>query len=912
MLMLKSLIPATLALPLLLCVACSTTDDAAPAKPTADAAEKAAPKSDGDTAKAETPAKPAKSESKGEGGKTGSDEDLSEAEKKAKAKEEKEKKELEEAEKKWESAIEDLEQTKGFFTAWHDDEKLLLELDKDAFEREFLYSAGLGSGAGSGGLYRGAMLSDTDQVLSFEKRGDKHVVLVAANNRYLEPGDAIEKRMLEEVTSSSIIQSFKVEAEDKDLGKVLIDLGSWFASDNLEVNRGVSGKYAANKDLSRLTKVANFPRNFEVDVDLVLTGARNGGNLTMADGRGLRVKVHHSLCAPPPPGYKPRVSDQRVGYFLTERKDLFDVYAEDPVHRYINRWRLQKQDPTADVSDPVQPITYWIENSTPKKWRDAVRKGIEIWEPAFRKAGFSNGIVAKQMPEDADWDPADIRYSVVRWSSDENVTFAIGPSRADPRTGELFDADITMQAGFLNVYRERFEKYVADLTARPKEEILAEIDQRTARTVPEGFDPRLCQMGGTEFLDQAAYAATISTIVREDFDVDDFLAAMLTEVVSHEVGHTLGLRHNFKSSTWLGIDEMAATDQTAQRGLVGSVMDYTGINIAAPGKPQGEYFASAVGPYDVWAIEYGYTEIGGDEAKGLAAIAARSPEAGLDYGTDEDLFMGDPFASHWDLGADPVGFAAEQIKLAEDGFAKLADKGAEDGDGYHRYSRFYAMMAGHYNRYVRTLDRFLWGVAMNRDVVGQEGGRPPIVFVDPATQRRAVDLLVTKGLAWRGGIPDSQRMLLSNKKFGPFGEWFSPWSFDPLPRVVNGSRYYALASMLNPAVLEMLGTQAVLEQGKNPLTPAELTDKVTATVWASDAPDEHDRWTQSDFVDVVLRGLEYRATPDTTSLYDAMLNRAAGRAQQYAKSGDAQIAAHGQWLAGRIARYRERQLTQQL
>jgi hypothetical protein len=351
------------------------------------------------------------------------------------------------------------------------------------------------------------------------------------------------------------------------------------------------------------------------------------------------------------------------------------------------------------------------------------------------------------MPEDADWDPADIRYSVVRWSSDENVSFAIGPSRADPRTGELFDADITMQAGFLHVYRERFNKYVSDLSARPKEEILAEIEQRMQRTVPEGFDPRLCQYAGAELLDQAAYAATMGAIVREDFDVDDFLSAMLTEVVSHEVGHTLGLRHNFKSSTWLGLEDMAAADQTAQRGLVGSVMDYTGVNIAGPGKPQGEFFASAVGPYDTWAIEYGYTEFGGNEAAGLRAIAARSPEPGLDYGTDEDLFMGDPYASQWDLGADPVGFAAEQIRLAEDGFAKLAEKGAEDGDGYHRYSRFYAMMAGHYNRYVRSLDRFLWGVSMNRDVVGQEGGRPPIQFVDPATQRRAVDLLVTKGLA---------------------------------------------------------------------------------------------------------------------------------------------------------------------
>ena len=140
-----------------------------------------------------------------------------------------------------------------------------------------------------------------------------------------------------------------------------------------------------------------------------------------------------------------------MGYFTTDRKDIFDYTADDPVVRYIERWRLQKKDPSAEVSEPVEPITYWIENSTPKEYRDAVRAGIEMWEPAFRKAGFVNGIVAKQMPEDADWDPADIRFSVVRWSADENVGFAIGPSRADPRTGELFDADITMQANFVAI-----------------------------------------------------------------------------------------------------------------------------------------------------------------------------------------------------------------------------------------------------------------------------------------------------------------------------------------------------------------------------------------------------------------------------------------------------------------------------
>jgi len=379
--------------------------------------------------------------------------------------------------------------------------------------------------------------------------------------------------------------------------------------------------------------------------------------------------------------------------------------------------------------------------------------------------------------------------------------------------------------------------------------------------------------------------------------------------VAHEVGHTLGLRHNYKSSTWLGVDQLALTGETAQAGLIGSVMDYAAINLAAPGQPQGEYFASAVGPADRWAIEYGYTEAGSNEKAVLESIAGRSPQSGLDYGTDEDLFLGDPYAMQWDMGADPVAFAANQVSLAEEGFKKLADKGAEKGEGFDQYSRFFGMMVSHYNSNYRGLDRFLWGVKMNRDVVGQEGGRPPLVLVDSGTQRRALDLLINKGLTWRGGIPDSQRLLLSNKKVGSFGNWFDMWSFDPLPRVVNNSRYGVLASLLDHDLLERLASQAALD-GKDALTPIELTDKVFATVWGTQTPDEHDRWTQADFVDLLIEGLKHRTTPDTTALYDSLLNRVEERCKLYAQADDRQVAANGAWLVGRIERFRNRQLTE--
>ncbi|HVQ26930.1 MAG TPA: DUF5118 domain-containing protein, partial [Planctomycetota bacterium] len=233
-----------------------------------DAAKPDAAKADG--AKADG----AKPDEKGQVAKSDDKAELSDEQKAAKEKEEKEKKEKEEAKKNWEAKTEKLTKTAGLFTVWSDDNTILLEIDESVLNRPFLYGAGLGSGAGSGAVYRGAMTSDSEAILHFERRGEKKVVLVAQNTRYAEPGDSLEKRMLDEVTSQSVIKSFDLVAENKEEKRVLVNLGDWLSDDNLQLAHGLPGKYTVAKDLGRVLKVSNFPRNLEVDQEWQFTGPR--------------------------------------------------------------------------------------------------------------------------------------------------------------------------------------------------------------------------------------------------------------------------------------------------------------------------------------------------------------------------------------------------------------------------------------------------------------------------------------------------------------------------------------------------------------------------------------------------------------------------------------------------------------
>ena len=253
----------------------------------------------------------------------------------------------------------------------------------------------------------------------------------------------------------------------------------------------------------------------------------------------------------PDDNYEPRVADQRVGYFSTKITDLstYDYFKGKDL---INRWRLIKKDPTAEISEPVNPIVFWVENSTPEEIKPFVVEAIELWNVAFEKAGFKNAVVAKIQPDDAEWDAGDVQYNVIRWASTPSPRYSgYGPSVANPRTGEMIAADIVQEFNSIS-YGYRLRKIW-------------------------GYD-----------------------------EENDPLRQWIVSLTLHEIGHTLGLRHNFKASWLYGPTEIHDKSVTG-KNHIGSVMDYDPINIAPEGVEQGNYFPTVPGFYDIWAIAFGYT-----------------------------------------------------------------------------------------------------------------------------------------------------------------------------------------------------------------------------------------------------------------------------------------------------------------
>ena len=658
-----------------------------------------------------------------------------------------EKKEVHPLEKAREELLEKFEELEkasrkieGLFDLYEDQRngKVYLSIRPDQLNKEWIHYAYTEDGIVSLGHFRGNIYQS--KVFTIRKRFDEIDFVAENHSFYFDPENALS-RASDANISPAVLATAKIIAEEEKTKAVLIEADGVFLDEFFRQMKWSSDDDKKrfqlgdlSKDKTSFSQLKNYPENTAITVEYVFANKRPkvGGDADVTDSRFVCIEVQHTLIAMPENDYQPRLDDPRVGYFPTEVTDLTST-SNTPYRDLINRWHLEpKCEPDANgLAEPKQPIVWWIENTTPVELRDTIKTSALRWNEAFETAGWKNVVQIKIQPDDADWDAGDIRYNVMRWSSSPDTPFGgYGPRFINPRTGQILGADIQLEFKFLT-NRVRYSKIF------------------TEAALAHQCDSTHCLMN--DYLHQGNLFGRTALKVSGvgPIEVDRLMKNALSRLILHEIGHTLGLGHNFKA-TYLH-DAKAVHDKeiTGEVGLTASVMDYPALNVPPLGKEAGLYYDVKPGVYDHWAIEYGYSRALDDpqeETQRLDKILARSTEPGLDYANDSDDMrsMGkaiDPRAMIGDMSSEPLKYAIDRMELVRDLVGKLLEESPEEGRSYQTVRDEYSTLMYQYATQLNVASRYIGGVYVNRAVVGQEGGEQPLTPVPLKKQKQAMKLL---------------------------------------------------------------------------------------------------------------------------------------------------------------------------
>jgi hypothetical protein len=724
---------------------------------------------------------------------------------------------------------------KGLFTFYQTEDKTYIEIQPEQLDKMYMLSLTCETGLGERGFYAADMLGETPFV--FHQQG-KNVQMIAKNTRFVAQADSPMERAVAHSFSDSILGATKLESlPHPERKSLLVDLGAIFLTDLPMMSYGLEetfrisyhfdpknsyfGTLKAFEQNDEIEAVAHYATEHPPVPPLLPPGAQPPPMppppRNVPDVRSLMFHFRYSLSALPPPGYRPRMADDRVGHFFTQVQDFSTDTNFESSRRYIDRWRLEKQDPTAKLSKPKQPIVFWLENTIPVQYREAIGEGVLLWNKAFERIGFEDAIEVRQQPDNADWDPADVRYSTIRWFTGyPDPGFAQGPSRVNPLTGEVYDADIRFDAGMTRFFRREINEYVnpAGLPwmdmEQPRHPFLAPWHNGPA----EFCDIMQGAVLDAEFSFDLLVARGMNPGSPE---AEKFIHDYLVEIAAHEVGHTLGLRHNFRASTIHTLEQAQDRELMEREGLTASVMDYIPTNIAAHGAKQGPYHQTTLGAYDYWAIEYAYKPIDASTPEGalpeLRKIASRSSEPLLAYDTDEDAGIGggpfdmDPVVNRFDFGRDPLKYYAHRVKLADEIWANMEEKLEKPGEGYQVLRRSFNTALGQAGYSLYLTSKYIGGVYHYRDHVGDPGSRLPFQPVPAAKQKEALDLLGEKLFSPKT-FQFSPRLLnkLASPRFSNFEDFLSMRTrFDmPIHETILSLQNGVLDRVYHPIVLNRI------------------------------------------------------------------------------------------------------------
>jgi hypothetical protein len=723
----------------------------------------------------------------------------------------------------------------GLFTVWRKQGKVYFEIGPDQLDHPYLLVPILASGLGRG-LFAG--LHFRPVLWQFSRVGNQ--IFSLEQNPYGKAAAGSPASLaVRNSFPQSVMSADPITAIDNANGHIVFGADA-LLTDIVDLTNALNSpgesrsRYSFNPRLSYFGPTKVFPTNVDVEADLTMSSTFPGPIDTVPDARNLFIRMHYSLVEMPNDGYRPRIADDRLGYFITARRQYDNQETQTSFVRYINRWNIVKSDPRAAISPAKNPIVYYLSNDIPVKYRRPITRALLTWNKAFEKIGISHAIKVVQQPADPNWDLDDARYSVVRWVVSPDDAFAYGPAYANPLTGEIFRGDIVIDGNLVRFGRRELEA-VVDPTrgmspARRLECSRSDCDY------------------GYEALDQARWANLVlqtEGVFRSDAPPPRwFVNSFLESIVLHESGHTLGLRHNFESSNVFSRAQLHDKAFTEQHGLVGSVMDYTPVNLSPHGQPQGSYFQTRLGSWDYFSILYGYEPIAASSAEGevpaLRRLGAQTTRPELRYATDEDNSWGDGFATdprvhQFALSADALGYASDVLTIDQRLFNTLQSRLPRSGESYAETRDAFAATLRSWGSAARFATHYIGGEYFTRNHRGDPGATLPFTPVPRVQERRAFALLdryVFSDNAFR-----FSPALLNSLGEDRFRHWQSDPNVStrldfPLDEYVQAYQLSLLYQMWQPNVLARLAElESRVGRTGDAMSLADLFDWTDASVW---------------------------------------------------------------------------------
>lgn len=820
----------------------------------------------------------------------------------------------------------------GLFTIWvrPKDGQMLAALPRGYENRRLFIALTVSSGETYAGLQAGDMYV-------YWKRYDKRLALIEPNITIRSTGDDESRSSVARLFTDRVILDVPIVSMSGgspviDMDALLVGQASRFFGPQIRVS---------NPRLVKIKKAKAFPQNVELAFEV-------------PTARGRLQTLHYSISViPKGTGYRPRQADTRLGYFTTSFSDYGKFKEPETAVRYINRWNLQKADPSLSVSPPKNPITFYIEHTAPVRYRRWIRQGALSWNEAFEKVGISDAIEVhyqdKRSGKHMDKDPEDVRYNFIRWLNNNEGT-AIGPSRVNPTTGQILDADVILTDGWIRHFWQTFHKIMPEIAteglspdtmawlaehpkwdprvrlARPAErervkQLIAEHKTQPCGGHPaamptsklmgddqfDGLIGRVSQVNGMCTLaqgkafdvalfrmalalqdceaeaktdpnkpcecqaeaetdpnepcecqakaksdpnepgkDKAEAKADPNTPAKEEVKKkptpkkkpvpmidgmpEEFIGLMVADLTCHEIGHTLGLRHNFKGSAVYSLAEINSPEMKGKKAFAGSVMDYNPVNINhEDGEVQGDYAMIGIGPYDEWAIQYGYTQ----NEKELKGILARVAEPELQYATDEDIWEADPLARRYDFGKDPLNYARSQVRLAKHNRERIIDTLIKDGDSWAKTRKLYEMTLSMQMRSIAMMANWLGGAHIYRDKKGDKNGRLPVEVVSAEKQRDALVFVIEN--TFKDEAFGLNRDLLVRMSVDKWWDDVSSIIADstwPVHDMIMDIQATVLANLLYPTTLRRIyDNEFLVPEAEDALTLPELMQTMTDAIW---------------------------------------------------------------------------------